>query len=141
MPGQHLEAGLRQMPGATILTLRGEIDGFAEDALNRAYAAAEESGAGAIILNLRDVRYINSKGIALLVVLLKRARQAHRRVLAYGLCEHFQEIFTITRLSDHIGLYEDEKSALAGAALSGQPAADSQTRENQGNGTGFQAAA
>ncbi|HSJ54784.1 MAG TPA: STAS domain-containing protein [Anaerolineae bacterium] len=141
MPGKHLEAGVRHLPGAAILELRGEVDGFAEDVLGRAYSAAEETDPSAIILNLGDVGYINSKGIALLVVLIMRARQADRRILAYGLCEHFREIFRITRLSDYITLYEDEESALAGIKRDGQAAAGTQNRENDGNGTGFQAKA
>jgi len=139
MPGQHLEAGLRLLPGAAIVELRGEVDGFAEEVLNRAYTAAEEADPRAIILDLGDVRYINSKGIALLVVLIMRARQARRRIMAYGLCEHFREILQITRLSDYIALYDDEESALAGTTWAGQTEAGSWNRENHGNGTGFQA--
>jgi len=136
---RHLEAGVRRLPGAAIVALRGEVDGFAEQVLDEAYAAAEEADPGAIILDMGDVRYINSKGIALLVVLIKRARQARRRILAYGLREHFREILQITRLSDYIGIYDDEESALAGAALNGHAAAGAQDREHTGNGTGFQA--
>jgi anti-anti-sigma factor len=139
MREQHLETGVRHLPGAAIIELRGEVDGFAEEALTRAYAAAEAANPEAIILNLGEVHYINSKGIALLVVLLMRARQAGRRILAYGLCEHFQEIFRITRLSDHIALYNDEEGALAGIGGTGSAAAGSQTRVDFGNGTGSQA--
>lgn len=138
---QHLEAGVRRLPGAAIVELRGEVDGFAEDALNRAYSAAEEADPEAIILDLGNVNYINSKGIALLVVLIMRARQASRRILAYGLCEHFREIFQITRLSDYITIYDDEESALAGATRAGRAAAGTRDREYHGNGTGFQAEA
>ena len=124
---------MRRRAGAAIVEMRGEVDGFAEGVLGRAYTAAEEADPGAIILDMGDVRYINSKGIALLVVLIMRARQAQRRILAYGLCEHFREIFQITRLSDYIAIYDDEESALAGAAWDGP-----QNRERTGNGTGFQ---
>ena len=123
MLAQPLETGVRRLPGAGIVELHGEVDGFAEEALNRAYSMAEEGDPEAILLNLSNVRYINSKGIALLVMLLKRARHAGRRLLAYGLCEHFQEIFRITRLSDYIGLYDDEESALAAIPRSRQAAA------------------
>ena len=125
---------MRRRAGAAIVEMRGEVDGFAEGVLGRAYTAAEEADPGAIILDMGDVRYINSKGIALLVVLIMRARQAQRRILAYGLCEHFREIFQITRLSDYIAIYDDEESALAGAAWDG-----TQNRERTGNGTMFQA--
>ena len=141
MPAQHLEAAVRHVPGAAILELRGEVDGFAEEVLDSAYTAAEEVDPRAIVLDMGDVGYINSKGIALLVMLIMRAREARRQILAYGLCEHFREIFRITRLSDYIALYDDEESALAGIGLAGHTAAGSRNRKDNGAGVRFQAQA
>ena len=79
------------------------------------------------------------KGIALLVTLLIRTKSSGRRVLAYGLCEHFRDIFSITRLSDHIALYEDEESALAGIAPVERAATSGLGLENTGKDTGVPA--
>lgn len=57
----------------------------------------------------------NSTGIVLIVGLLAKARAANRPVLACGLSEHYQEIFTITRLSDFMSIFPDEASARSGA--------------------------
>ena len=46
--------------------------------------------------------YINSTGIALIVGLLAKARASKRCLLAYGLSDHYVEIFNITRLSDFV---------------------------------------
>jgi hypothetical protein len=51
MPAKHLEASVRQEQGGTVLDLRGEINDFAQEALNAAYAEAEAKDPGAIILN------------------------------------------------------------------------------------------
>ena len=67
-----------------------------------------------ILLNFHGVDYINSTGIAVVVGLLARARAARRRLLAFGLSEHFVEIFNITRLADFMTVYPDEATALAG---------------------------
>jgi anti-sigma B factor antagonist len=116
MPAQAFDAQVRrEKPRAIILDLHGEINGFAEDALNRAYAEAERERPDTILLNFTDVDYINSTGIALIVGLLARARQQHIPLRACGLSEHYMEIFTITRLVDFMGLYGDEASALASA--------------------------
>jgi hypothetical protein len=45
--------------------------------------------------------------------LLARARKSKRRLLAYGLSDHYVEIFQITRLVDFMNVYPDEASALA----------------------------
>jgi len=118
MAVQHLEASVRREPGGAVLDLRGEINGFGQEALNAAYAEAEARDPEAIILNFEGVDYINSTGIALIVGLLARARASKRKLLAYGLSDHYVEIFEITRLSDFVGVFPDEESALSEASVS-----------------------
>jgi anti-sigma B factor antagonist len=118
MPTNHLETSVRQEPSVAVLDLRGEINGFGQQALNAAYAEAEKGDPEAIILNFEGVDYINSTGIALIVGLLAKARASKRPLLAYGLSEHYVEIFEITRLSDFMGVFPDEQSALSAAAVS-----------------------
>ena len=113
MPAKSLEAQVRHQPAVAIIDLHGEINAFAEDRLNAAYAEAESRAPELILLNFSDVDYINSTGIALIVSLLARARKAKRRLLACGLSDHYVEIFQITRLVDFMNVFPDEKSALA----------------------------
>jgi anti-sigma B factor antagonist len=114
MPAKTLEARVRHEPGVAIIDLQGEIDAFAENVLNDAYVDAESQESSTILLNFSGVDYINSTGIALIVGLLARARKSHRRLLAFGLSEHYVEIFKITRLVDFMSVFPDETSALAG---------------------------
>jgi anti-anti-sigma factor len=112
---QPLKATLRRQPGVAIIDLHGDIDGDSEGVLEDAYTQAEEHDPRAILLNFAGVDYINSKGIALIVVLLRRATHSGRRLLACALNDHYREIFQITRLSDYIDVCTDEKSGLAQA--------------------------
>jgi anti-anti-sigma factor len=109
---------VRHKPGAAVIDLDGDINAFAEDALNAAYREAEDGGPEVIVLNFGGVEYINSTGIALIVSLLARARASHRRLLACGLSDHYVEIFRITRLTDFMSVFPDEASALAGRSAS-----------------------
>ena len=113
MPARHLDANVRHKPDAAIIDLHGEINASAEETLNAAYADATRRDPATILLNFADVDYINSTGIALIVSLLAQARKSHRRLLAYGLSDHYVEIFQITRLSDFMNVFPDETSALA----------------------------
>src|SRR6516162_8191495 len=108
MQAKTLEAQVRRHASAAVITLHGEINAFAEDALNAAYAGAESQSPDVILLNFSDVDYINSTGIALIVSLLARARKSHRQLLACGLSEHYVEIFNITRLADFMTVFPDE---------------------------------
>jgi anti-anti-sigma factor len=109
------EASVRHNAASAIVDMRGEIDGFAEQALNTAYTEAASNNAPTILLNFTSVNYINSTGIALIVGLLAQARKSGRRLLTYGLSEHYVEIFKITRLSDFMNIFADEPAALAAA--------------------------
>jgi anti-sigma B factor antagonist len=110
-----LDSRVRHVSDTAIIDLRGDINGLADEALSAAYSEAESQNPSNVVINFGDVHYINSTGIALVVGLLARARQAHRRLLVYGLSDHYREIFNITRLSDFMEIHPDETSALAGA--------------------------
>jgi anti-sigma B factor antagonist len=118
MAVRHLEAEVRQERGRAILDLRGEINGFAQEALDAAYSEAESNDPETILLNFEEVDYINSTGIVLIVGLLARARVSKRRLVAFGLSDHYVEIFEITRLSDFMSVFPDEQSAMSETSVS-----------------------
>src|SRR5687767_4253273 len=118
MAVRHLNVEVRLEPDVAVLDLMGEINGFAEEALNTAYAQADAKDTKTILLNFEGVDYINSTGIALIVGLLAKARASHKRLLACNLSEHYVEIFNITRLSDFMSVFPDEQSAVQEASES-----------------------
>lgn len=113
MVARQFDVSVRRRRASAVLDLHGQIDGFSEEALNSAYTEAEALATESIVLNFSDVDYINSTGIALIVGLLAQARKARRRLAVFGLSEHYEEIFKITRLSDFMDIYPDETSALS----------------------------
>jgi anti-anti-sigma factor len=116
MTNPPFTAHVRSQSGLAAIDLAGEINAFAEQELNRAYAEAEALDPPRIVLNFSAVDYINSTGIALIVSLLARARKARRGLVVYGLSDHYVEIFQITRLADFMTIYPDEASALQAAS-------------------------
>jgi len=117
------EATIRELPGAAVIELAGEVDGSAAIVLTGAYeravTSADAGGAVAdgevstVVLDFAAVDYINSTGIALIVSVLARARAERRKVVASGLSPHYREIFDITRLSDFIELFPDVDRAVS----------------------------
>jgi anti-anti-sigma factor len=96
-----------------VLDMHGEVDSFAAQALQDCFGEALAQRPTTILLNFGGVDYINSTGIALIVGLLAQARTAGVELVTYGLSEHYEEIFRITRLSDFIRIVADEAAALA----------------------------
>jgi len=100
---------------ASILDIQGDVTASSEDALMAAYEEAGDGAVRALILNFTGLDYMNSGGIGLLVTLLVRANRQRRRLVAFGLTDHYRQIFELTRLDEAIGLYETEPEALAAA--------------------------
>lgn len=112
MVSQPFEAKLRAAPDAVIIDLSGEINAFADEAINQAYDQAERQNTSSILLNFSGVSYINSTGIALIVGLMAKSRKNHKRLAVFGLSDHYVEIFRITRLSDFMAILPDESTGL-----------------------------
>jgi anti-sigma B factor antagonist len=116
MPQAKVKMNVRKVNESTsIIDIKGEINAFAENVLMDAYTQASAEKTRAIILNFRELEYMNSSGIGLLVTLLIRIQRQNQQLLAFGLNPHYREVFEVTRLDKAIGLYETEADALAAA--------------------------
>ncbi len=116
MPQANISMTVRKAgDAASIIDIDGEVTAFAEQVLSEAYGQASANGARTIILNFKRLEYMNSSGIGLLVMILIRAKRQGQKLLAFGLNEHYQHIFELTRLSEAIQLYDGEAQALAAA--------------------------
>ena len=110
----NLTTHVRQAgPSTCIVDIHGEINAQAEQALMEAYNQATQAKARNIILNFSALSYMNSSGIGLLVTLLIRANRQKQRLMAYGLSEHYRQIFELTRLNEAIAILDGEAEALA----------------------------
>jgi anti-sigma B factor antagonist len=100
---------------ARVIDIKGDVTAASEDVLMEAYGRASEEGVRAIVLSFAGLDYMNSGGIGLLVTLLVRAQRQRQRVLAYGLSDHYRQIFELTRLDEAVGIHDSEADALEAA--------------------------
>ena len=116
MPQAQVTMDVRKVSDrVSVIDVKGELTAFAEGVLMDAYGQASDGSVRAIILNFEGLEYMNSSGIGLLVTLLIRVNREKQRLLTYGLSEHYQNIFQITRLDDAIGIYDSEEEAVRAA--------------------------
>jgi anti-sigma B factor antagonist len=114
MPATNLTLNIREVAdGIRVVDVIGEITSFSENELAEAHEKAGE-GATAVILNFEGLEYMNSGGIGLLVTTLIRAQRAGHALRAYGLTDHYREIFSLTRLDEAIAIFDDEAAAVGG---------------------------
>jgi anti-sigma B factor antagonist len=114
MPQGTLTLDVRQpSPATAVLDVQGDITADSEKPLMDAYN--EAGSAKAVVLNFTGLEYMNSGGIGLLVTLLVRANRAKQKLLAYGLTEHYRQIFELTRIDEAIEIFGSEDEALGAA--------------------------
>lgn len=111
----NVTLSVRRENGCSIIDIQGEINSFAENALMDAYNDASRDDVRCLLLNFTGLDYMNSSGIGLLVTLLIRANRQNQKLSAYGLSDHYRQIFELTRLNEAIAIYDNEKEALAAA--------------------------
>jgi anti-sigma B factor antagonist len=97
-----------------VVDIKGEVTSACEPVLMSAYEAAGGSATSRLVLNFAGLEYMNSGGIGMLVTLLVRANRQRQQLAAYGLSDHYREIFELTRLDEAITIYDTEESALDG---------------------------
>jgi anti-sigma B factor antagonist len=116
MPEAATRFDVREVSNQTrVIDIKGDITAQSEDVLMDAYSRATGEGVKAIVLNFGGLDYMNSGGIGLLVTLLVRAQRQRQRVLAYGLSDHYRQIFELTRLDEAVGIHDSEDDARAAA--------------------------
>jgi anti-sigma B factor antagonist len=118
MPQLTVTMDVRRVSNETsVIGIRGDLTAACEDVLMETYTRATDDRTRAIVLNFSGLEYMNSGGIGLLVTLLVRANRQQQRLLAYGLNEHYRQIFQLTRLDEAIGLHDGEAQALSAASV------------------------
>lgn len=101
----------------SVIDIEGEVTAFCEPVLMEAYAQASAADTKAVVLNFSNLEYMNSGGIGLLVTMLIRAQRQGQQLMAYGLNEHYKQIFQLTRLNEAIVIHENEASSMIAAGV------------------------
>ena len=100
---------------ASVIDFKGDVTASSEKALADAYTRASGKFTRTIVLNFSGLEYMNSGGIGMLVTLLVRANRQRQRLVAFGLNEHYRQIFELTRLDEAIGIFDSEAEAFTEA--------------------------
>ena len=105
----------RLSPSASSIAIDGDFIWGTEPALMDAYAQASDDATRSIVLDFTELAYLTGGGIGLLVTLLVRVQRQGQRLQAFGLSEHYRQIFELTRLDDAIGIHNSEAAAVVAA--------------------------
>lgn len=123
LPGDLLEVTTRRLPRAIVVDVRGEVDAYTRDRLAAAVQAALHESTPIVVIDLSQVGFLGSPGLAVLVDAhtaahaagrLLRVVVAHRRPVIRPL--------TVTGLAGYLTLFHGLADALtAGPDALGDP--------------------
>ena len=104
----------RRQDKTTIFDLSGDID-FANSLRVRDSVLREirESHTPRVMMNLSQVRYIDSSGVASLIEGLKASRDLGSRFILFGLSTSAREVLQLSRLIKVFEIYDSEEQAMA----------------------------
>ncbi|CAN5893251.1 hypothetical protein BH23ACT5_BH23ACT5_17370 [soil metagenome] len=102
----------RPNEAVSVIDVDGEVTAASESTLTDSFGVASE-GAKVVVFNFTDLDYMNSSGIGLLVTVLIRAQRQDQKLMAFGLNDHYRQIFMLTRLDEAIAIFDDEEAVLA----------------------------
>ena len=109
-----MQISARRNNKTTIFDLSGDID-FANSPEVRQSVLREiqEIRPARVVVNLTEVRYIDSSGVASLVEGLKASRDFGSRFILFGLSTAAREVLQLSRLLKVFEVYDSEDEALA----------------------------
>jgi anti-anti-sigma factor len=114
-PAQTLDATIERRPDGVVLGFRGELDiasvQQAEVELQR--AEGEIGGGLPLVVDLRELTFMDSTGLRFILGAQTRASKAGRRFMVVRGPEPVERVFRVTRVDSLIEMVDDPARALA----------------------------
>ena len=86
-----------------VVALRGELDLLSTAELEpELLRLSEEPGIGVLALDLRDLEFMDSSGLRLVVLVERRLRETGRRLVLVRGPQMVQRVFEITRMEERL---------------------------------------
>ena len=108
---EPMNTSTREEKGTTIVDIVGQIDMACSPALRKTLLSSLKE-TPRLALNLSEVRYIDSSGIASLLEVLKEARRSDKQLILFGLHKAVREVLQLTRLTGVFEIRETEAEVL-----------------------------
>lgn len=109
-----MKISARRIDKTTIFDVSGDIDmSNSPEVRNALLAELRGSKASRVVLNLTEVVYMDSSGVASLVEGLKASRESGSRFVLFGLSPSAREVLKISRLLKLFEIYDDEEQAMS----------------------------
>ncbi len=103
-----LEVETREDAENIHVSLRGELDLSTVKRVDDELKRVEAEGPGVVALDLRELTFLDSTGLRMIVTADQRARHGGHRLAIIKGPEPVQRVFEITRLAERLDMVEDD---------------------------------
>ena len=108
----QIELNSRSITNVKILRLAGRFDTLNADPVQAWIDEATEAEPANLVVNLQDVWFVDSTGLATLVAGMKRSREKKGDLRICGLQQPVRMIFELTRLDKAFEIFNSEEEAV-----------------------------
>lgn len=102
----------KTMGGIVVLSVDGEINFNSSPDFRKAFLKVLDSKAKKVVINLSNVAYVDSSGLATLVEALQKTKSNGGRLRLAGLCAKVKSLFEITKLEKLFEIFSTEEDAV-----------------------------
>jgi anti-sigma B factor antagonist len=112
---EHLQIEVRRDSDRAVMTLRGELDLASAPALARELETlqAADPPAPLIVLDVRELEFIDSTGLRVILAANTRAREGGHEFALTQVQPQLQRLLTITRVGEHLRIVDSPDTLVA----------------------------
>ena len=105
---------VRELEDATVLAVSGELDLVSSPELEEALARVDGSEPALVILDLREVEFMDSAGLSVLVKAHQRAQSAGRRFGLVNGTPQVRRLLSLTGMDERMTVVQTPEDLLGG---------------------------
>ncbi|MDD4013364.1 MAG: STAS domain-containing protein [Candidatus Omnitrophica bacterium] len=108
-----MQINLEEMGGISVFRVSGDIDINSSPDVKKSFDKAINAKKNKVVINLKDVGYVDSSGLATLVEIFKNLRSLGGKLKLTNLSGKVKGLFEITKLDKLFDILPEEKDAIA----------------------------
>lgn len=107
-----MDIGIEKQGNVTIFRITGDVDLYSAESLKKGVAAEVANGARNVVINLKEVNYLDSSGIGALIVNYQTIKKSGGDLKIASLQPTVAKIFTLANLMKFFHIFETEDEAV-----------------------------
>jgi anti-anti-sigma factor len=111
----HFRVEVRNADATTVISVSGELDLASSPALEEELERVAQSDAQLVVVDLRNLEFMDSTGLSVLVRAHQRAEESGRRLGLVNGSQQVQRLLTLTGVADRLTLTDVPEELLGGS--------------------------